>query len=841
MDVTFKLQAFRSTISSNLLANDDFIDWEAVERRLLAISNSAAFLQRFVDGQDFSVNALASALRAMPSIYEILLDLVAFNGTGAQVEKWGLPQRIDPGSSRVEWVAQQLIYIGLPRILEGSARVEPLIRMAEVYKDSYRRRFRSGKKLESRVSMIVRQALLRANLSLDVSASVNPNALLDSNLRRSLNFVIAVGSRPIAGIATVFQNQSGGRQQRDLASTYPMLQERLNNVGMSLILIADGQGLREASDRTLTAMINGVRYPMTLTEAADGKLADAIMESATVEPPATIDQTALTQLIREKLRVQTSIASSDLPVNEDQARLALARYVSSNRRSSIALSPDGGRLSWTKTDWVERTRALKKSFDPNAALTLFSQMLSLTVLSTEFDAEGLSASLTAPPMQPFAQNLYIRASALPLDQAKAREMGHRSMDQAPGSPVAIYLTANPIADIQAHRKAQVFLPTNLIVVSSALLELIATDRQPAARLMDAMLTQSDLTKVSPFILNNATPARMFYGRESEAATILSTITTNSVAILGSRRIGKTSLIRRVQAELEEARFQVFFGDCQVVRTWNDFGELARKSWNSSLPSDFRPIHLSDMVLDLKGRGEGPVVIILDEIDQLLDWDQTHGDESVPEAFFRACRKLSQEGAAQFVFSGERRIASRLWDPQSPHWNFCRELQLTQLDPNDAANLLLQPLRAMNIRIEEEATFEEEAWRRASGHPQIVQFLGDRLIRLLDERVDRADLTLGPEDIFKVTNTFEFSEHYLNTYWGQATKFERALSRLIAEEPMPTEALFSRVDERAIGDGTSDVSSALRMLQLYGILQESEGCIRLRAEWFPNALSHFGNS
>src|SRR5699024_6887579 len=142
------------------------------------------------------------------------------------------------------------------------------------------------------------------------------------------------------------------------------------------------------------------------------------------------------------------------------------------------------------------------------------------------------------------------------------------MEQAPGSPVALYLTAVSLSDqqVQAHRKEQIFLPTNVIVVSASLLEQMAADRKPSDRLMDAMLAQSDLTKVSPFILNNATPARMFYGRESEAATVLSTIPTNSVAILGSRRIGKTSLIRRLQSELEEAHFQPFFGDCQTVRT-----------------------------------------------------------------------------------------------------------------------------------------------------------------------------------------------------------------------------------------------------------------------------------
>jgi hypothetical protein len=116
---------------------------------------------------------------------------------------------------------------------------------AEIYKDSYRRRFRSAGRLDDRTRHLVAAAIQSANESLEQPVQLNPSALADSGLRRSLSFVLAVGNRPIAGIATVFQNQSGGRQQRDLSFTYPNLQERLDAIGMSLILIADGQGLRK--------------------------------------------------------------------------------------------------------------------------------------------------------------------------------------------------------------------------------------------------------------------------------------------------------------------------------------------------------------------------------------------------------------------------------------------------------------------------------------------------------------------------------------------------------------------------------------------------------------------
>lgn len=840
MDNQSRLAAFKASISSNLLAQDDFIDWDAVERRLDLEAANIEHLQSFIDAEDLSSRALASELRAHPGLYEILLDLIAFNSSGAQVEKWGLPQSIDASSTRTRWVAEQLTYVGLNKVLDGRPSARSLLRVAEVYKDSFRRRFRSGRKLEDRVWLLVSRALNEANETAEERISINANAIADPNLRRSLTYVIAVGKRPIVGIATVFQNQSGGRQQRDLSATYPALQDRLDAIGVSLVLIADGQGLREASDRTLNALFEGVRYPMTLMGAAEGELARAILDSSVRDAPETYDQAALNQIIQDALRVRLSVAAGELPIKEDQARLALAYYVNSRRRAALTLSVASDTITWANAEWVRRARELRARFDVPAALELFRDLMGLKSRKKGAATDSSWVDFVAPDVPPFAQSLHVTANRASLSAERAREIGHRSMEQAPGSPVAMYLTADSLSDqqVQAHRKEQIFLPTNVIVVSAALLEQMASDRRPSDRLMDAMLAQSDLTKVSPFILNNATPARMFYGRESEAATVLSTVATNSVAILGSRRIGKTSLIRRLQSELEEAHFQPFFGDCQIVRTWADFSELARKNWGVKVPRTFRPSHLAGLVDQLSAKGDGQVIIILDEIDQLLDWDQTHDEDSVPEAFFRACRSISQEGAAQFVFSGERRIANRLWDPQSPHWNFCREVQLRQLDLSDATALLVEPLRAMNIEIDAPADFEAEAWKRTSGHPQIVQFLGDRLVRVLDGRSDRRNLTLSVEEIVQVTETFEYAEHYLNTYWGQATRFEKSVSEIIAQKPISAGELLTAIHQTAAEADSDDLFAALRILQLYGIVFEDEGLLKLRAEWFSDALAHF---
>lgn len=840
-ELSARVSAFKATISSNLLARDDFIDWDTIRGRLQSRRAEMARLQALVD-RGLTRDSLSEELRDHPGIYPLLLDLLAFNSTGAQVEKWGFVQHLTGEAGQIEWVVDQLFYVGLPYLLAPDVKVDALLQVAEVYKDTNRRRFRAGRKLDTQVWSLVTKALQAVKEQTGETIRLDNTTITDPSLRRAFSYVFAKGNRPVAALATVFQNQSGGRQLRDLSVTYPNYQQRLSEHGVALVLLADGQGLREASDRVLHALFYGVRFPLNLEQASSGGLEAAILEAATGDAPETFDQAALNRLIEDGLRRDLSVKAAELPVSSDQARLALAAFANTRRRANLTLSASGEQIQWVHRDWISQARDLRRNFVPADAVDLFARMLEVDVASTRTEHDQYSAELQAPPVQPFAENLHVTASPAQLTTEIARDVGRRAMEHAPQSSVAMYLTANGISNEQlgAHRKQQIFYPSNIVVIGAQSLEQMASDKRPLDRLLSAILSQSDLTKVSPFILSNPTTPRMFYGRESEAATVQRTLANSSVAILGSRRIGKTSLIRRLREELSSSNFLPFFGDCQTVRTWNDFADLARRSWKVDLPVEFRPAHLESLIQQLQARGEGQVVLILDEIDQLIEWDQSHAEDVVPEAFFRSCRLISQSGAAQFVFSGERRIANRLWDPQSPHWNFCRALQLRQLDRPDATSLLLDPLRSMSIRLNDPEKIADLAWERTSGHPQIVQFLGDRLVRVLNERSDRSELAISSNDVIQVTETTDFAQHYLTTYWGQAQRLEKAISEVLASVEVTPAQLVAALPQHGVVAQNDDVLAAIRMLQLYGIIEDAGDTLSLRAKWFRNALSHFGS-
>lgn len=843
MNSAHSIQDFRDSVTSILLSEHDIIDWKSVTTGIATAKAAAAELEVVRKEGDISVDRLAQALGDCPQIYDVALSLIAFNTSGSQVSKWGLEASVPTSIPGREHLARQLLHIGLGRVLASKAPIIDLLTVAEVYKDSFRRRFRSGDRFGTEVTRMVNDAVKSTAAELETPVQIRGDALADPTIRRSLDYVITIAGRPAVGIATVFQNQSGGRQQRDLSVTYPLLQQKLADYGMVLVLIADGQGIAEASDRTLSQLFESVRYPMTIKQAREGALKAALVNSALKPPPETLDAAAISRLITSALDARDTITVEELPLAEGPAVLALARYTESNRNLGLVLSSTGQSLGWAHPNLIEEARRLASTFDNRRALDLLAVRLGSQIERTGIEDRLVWAILTTPDAPPFAGKILAAADGPGLTSDGRKTISRCALEHAPGSTFAILLADQDLSatEVELHRKRQAVLPVNIVTIGPHLLGQIVRATNPVEVINKAVLDQSDLTKVSPFILSNATPTRMFFGRDAEAATILGTVSTNSVALLGSRRIGKTSLLRRVNQELQDANFLPFFGDCQTVKTWGDFAALAKAEWGIDTEQDFRPQHLGRLVHELGAGSQKPVVILLDEIDQLLEWDRTHKEDSVPEAFFRACRSLSQEGAAQFVFSGERTIAQRIWDPQSPHWNFCRPLALAQLTQDATTTLLVQPLKAIGIRIEDETRFGEEAWRLTSGHPQIAQYLGDRLVRRLDTQSSRNELRLSADDIVAVAETYEYAEHYLNTYWGQANALEREISLMVASEPAPPGDLLTKLKGNHPELEEGHVEAALRMLQLYGIVVEEDQEIRLRAAWFNRAQSFFGVS
>ena len=167
--------------------------------------------------------------------------------------------------------------------------------------------------------------------------------------------------------------------------------------------------------------------------------------------------------------------------------------------------------------------------------------------------------------------------------------------------------------------------------------LLAADSE--RRLTEIILGQVDLTVVSPYVASGPVSENMFFGRDYELKAIMRTIRDRSFAIVGGRKIGKTSVLSKVHRLMEAASpdaashvaagkgdrpvaptYHPFYLDCQHVMDYGEFfGDLAIKTGvevRSTSPGELR-----HMILRYRHQHPGgAIVLLLDEVDKLLTYD-----------------------------------------------------------------------------------------------------------------------------------------------------------------------------------------------------------------------------
>ncbi len=360
---------------------------------------------------------------------------------------------------------------------------------------------------------------------------------------------------------------------------------------------------------------------------------------------------------------------------------------------------------------------------------------------------------------------------------------------------------------------------DFIVLDGRTLRHIIMARQPERRLIDIILSQVDLTVVSPYVTSGPVPENMFFGRDNETKTITRKIKDAGFALVGGRKIGKTSTLTKIYRMLAETMDHYpLYLDCQPVRDYHTFFEAVSAIWEIRVPEP-RPQNFRHMVADLAREWRrGTIVILLDEVDALLQYDLAR-----QETLFRVFRALSQEGRCRFVFCGERVLDARLHAPDSPLFNFCDVIHLSYLDERSTRRIIREPMADMGIEFEDLETTVAHIIDISSCHPNIVQYICQRLIQVINARGNRM---IRLADLAAVAESGSFREFLLEVVWGNATALEKMLSLLMIAQPVTTLSQLSQKLERlGIRVTYRQLEEALRGLSLYSIVhKEAQGFI-----------------
>jgi hypothetical protein len=355
---------------------------------------------------------------------------------------------------------------------------------------------------------------------------------------------------------------------------------------------------------------------------------------------------------------------------------------------------------------------------------------------------------------------------------------------------------------------------------------ILVARNPTAVLVQRILSQVDLTVVSPFVISGPVPERVFFGREAEVKMLVESAGSADFAIVGNRKIGKTSLLQRVQARLvADRRVRPLTMDCQIVRDEAGFFAAFQSQNGLVLPTP-TPEGLTAALTELSREGAAPI-LLMDEVDDLLANEKARG-----EPLASIWRVLAQAGICRFVFCGGIELARRLDDPGSAFFNFPQPLPLGYLSPETARLVLGQPMETLGIVLEEAEDLLTEVQRLTSGHPNLIQYLGRGLVEAANRHGERRVLL---SDLAALSSSTDFSEYYLKTVWGQAGALERLITLLAPADGFQLEEMEAALAGQGVQVGEEALDSALRLLRIYAILEKRERVYTFVPRAFPEIL------
>ena len=346
---------------------------------------------------------------------------------------------------------------------------------------------------------------------------------------------------------------------------------------------------------------------------------------------------------------------------------------------------------------------------------------------------------------------------------------------------------------------------------------ILAAKSPIKQLTKCILEQIDLVAVSPYIVSGPVQEKLFFGRAQEEKTLLQNIVKNDYALIANRKTGKTSLLNIIYPRLKsKPNYQVFYCDLQAVNSYDLFyQELAFSypefeeeigNFSELSPSSFR-----QLVRNIKQScSNRRIIFIFDEVDELLAYDLQEREQ-----LFKTFRSLSQRENIRFIFSGTTTLVKRVRHPDSPLFNFCSPIKIGILEEKAAQELVKVPMESLGVKYENEARIVQRILNLTARHPNIIQYICDGLIKIMNEKQKR---TITEQDLDRIATSQEFYEYFESLIWGQSTALEKLIVYTMWFYPEFTESQV-REDFKKRGIAVDGVKASLEILLTYSTLSK----------------------
>ncbi len=381
----------------------------------------------------------------------------------------------------------------------------------------------------------------------------------------------------------------------------------------------------------------------------------------------------------------------------------------------------------------------------------------------------------------------------------------------------------PAEDVRRRLSASL---TQFIVLDQRQQKEIHSSDSPTRVMLDLMLAQMSRSQLAPYETSHSVTGSRFFGREQDLKTILRHKRDTNFIIIGIRRIGKSSLLREIEFQLnrddppQDAQIRRVYIDCSLIKSEEDlYSEILNKLSRTDLKellgrrgrADRFKAQMFEYLADVHG---GPITYLLDEIDPVLENDAGHN-------LFDVLRKASNEHVARFIMAGFRHTRAALSNPNSPLFHFGEVRTLTALERSEVKKMVEGPMDQLRVRLQGRDDLVNRIYRETAGLPNLVQFYCQSLLKRVDELGSAA---ISPDSLRDVYENNDFRDFVLETFVTNSLPLERALVfALIGTKGLAPDASFTQVEmdaeltQRGLPLPHPELDKACRNLVSAGIL------------------------
>lgn len=352
--------------------------------------------------------------------------------------------------------------------------------------------------------------------------------------------------------------------------------------------------------------------------------------------------------------------------------------------------------------------------------------------------------------------------------------------------------------------------------------------------------QAPISALAPYETSRPVTAEQFFGRERELRQIHNNA-NSSFLILGNRRMGKTSLARealRLAARHSPNPSAFRYFDCSVFADRNAFYADVIRDLDGprEVPRVFedRTFSMQAFLQRVFRAKREKLMLVLDEVDKLLEWDRRDGWaavsmlRAVANSSVRLSAAVGGDGVPaerqplRVLMAGFRVAQKYAGDRDTPLFNFVTTLRVTNFDLRETEQLVLEPLLSLGLNVIDRSAVIAKIHHETGGQPNLIQHYCAFILRRL-EQLGCRDVT--PELVLEATEDTAIRDRVAVELMMNASNLEQFIvfsfmqNRWIRDpaERFSLADADSWLEQRGAQLFRSDIEEALAALETTGFL------------------------